>query len=61
MELELQPLIDFIQSFPQWFQMMITLFVVLGGGLVILAKTMIAAAKAGLFDILMPPKKKGKK
>lgn len=61
MELELQPLIDFIQTFPQWFQMVMTIIVILGGGLVVLIKTMISAAKAGLFEILMPPKKKGKK
>lgn len=61
MGFDLQPLINFIQTFPQWFQMLLTIIVVLGGGLLTLIKVLIAAMKAGLIDVLYQKKKKVKK
>jgi len=60
MDIDLQPLIDFIQTFPQWFQMMVTLLIIVGGGLTLLIKTMAAALNAGLLDIIQTKKKRGK-
>jgi len=56
--MDFQPLIDFLATFPQWFQMTIIFLVVFGGGLLFLIKTLIVALKSGLLEILQPKKKK---
>ena len=57
--MDFQPLLDFLSTFPQWFQMIIIFFIVFGGGIYILIKTLILALKSGLIEVLQP--KKGKK
>lgn len=56
--MDLQPFIDFLATFPQWFQMTIIFIVVLGGGMYILIRTLILALKSGLTEVVTKRKKR---
>lgn len=56
----LKPIVDFLATFPQWFQMLVVLLVILGGGLTLLIRTFTMALKAGLLDFFQMNKRKKK-